>query len=338
FLPLVWLFVIPLILAATFAMLCYPVYRYLFYRLWHQRAISSFVCCLLLIVGMLLPAYALVQMAISQGAELYQAIEPTVRRLLEDGVQATWFDMLRQTEVGRWLLERVNWGAVFTNLQGAIASFGTTIINRTSAGVFGLVANLLITLFITFYFLMDGNRIAARIGSLLPIPMDYKRRIAENFLLISRATVAGTLIIGLVQGSLGALTLLIFGVDAWLFWGFVMLILSIIPLVGPPFVLIPAGIFQIAKGDVWQGLGIILASLLVVSTVDNVLRPVVVGHGARMHDLLVFIATLGGLSVFGISGFIVGPAIASFLVAVVGIYRTEFVSQLQPFEREQREG
>jgi predicted PurR-regulated permease PerM len=330
FVPLVWLFVIPLILAATLAALMYPLYRFLFYRLWYQRVLSSFLCCLLLVVGMLLPAYALVQIAISQGVELYRAVEPSVRQLLEDGVQATWFGMLRETEIGRWLLTRIDWRVVFTSLQSALASLGTTIINRTSAGVFGLVANLFITLFIVFYFLMDGKRIVAGIGNLLPIPLAYKQRIVQSFLRISRATVAGTLIIGAVQGALGGLTLLVFGVDAWLFWGFVMLILSVIPMVGPPFVLLPAGIFQIIQGDTWQGVGIILSSLLIVSSVDNVLRPIVVGRGARMHDLMVFVATLGGLSVFGVSGFIVGPAIASFLGAVIDIYRTEFSTRLQP--------
>lgn len=334
FLPLIWLFVVPLILAATFATICFPLYRFLFYRLWCQRALSSFVCCLLLVVGMLLPAYALVQIVISQAVGLYETVEPTVRQLLEDGIEAEWIELLRGTEAGRWLIEQVDWRAVITSLQSAIASLGTTIVNRTSAGVFGLVANLLIMLFIMFYFFMDGHRIAVRIGSLLPVPRDYKRRIIESFLRISRATVAGTLIIGVAQGALGALTLLIFGVDSWLFWGFVMLLLSIIPMVGPPVVLIPAGIIQVVSGDLWQGIGIILSSLLVVSSVDNLLRPRVVGHGARMHDLLVFISTLGGLSVFGVTGFIIGPAIASFLVAVVEIYQTEFSAHLQPFEQQ----
>ncbi len=337
FIPLMALFVVPLILAATFAALLYPLYRFLFYRLWRQRAIASLVCCFALVVGMLLPAYALVQIAVSQGAELYQAVRPAVQQFFQDGARARWLEMLRDIQVGRWLIEQVDWRAVITSLQSAAASLGTTILNRTSAGVFGLVANLLITIFIVFYFLMDGKRITAAIGNLLPVPVDYKRRIVENFLRISRATVAGTLVIGLVQGSLGAFILLVFGIDAWLFWGFVMLILSVVPMVGPPVVLIPAGAFHIMRGNMWTGIGIILSSMLVVSTVDNVLRPVVVGHGARMHGLLVFIATLGGLSVFGIAGFIVGPAIASFLVAVIGIYRIEFVDRLQPFEQQQQD-
>jgi predicted PurR-regulated permease PerM len=137
------------------------------------------------------------------------------------------------------------------------------------------------------------------------------------------------LIIGIVQGSLGALALLIFGIKSWILWGFIMIVLSIIPVVGPWIVLIPAGLIQIFLGNIWQGIGIIIFSVIVVSNIDNFLRPRLVGQGAKLHDLVVFFSSLGGIAVFGVMGFIVGPVIASLFVSVLDIYSAEFKDQLK---------
>ena len=152
--------------------------------------------------------------------------------------------------------------------------------------------------------------------------------IVSRFTLISRATVLGTLIIGFVDGLLGGLTLLIFGVKGWLILGFIMVILSILPVVGVSVVLVPIGIVQILIGRVWQGIGILVTHFLVVSNADNLIRPRVVGSSARMHDVIILISTIGGLSIFGITGFIIGPIIASFFLTALDIYKEEFCTDL----------
>ena len=108
-----------------------------------------------------------------------------------------------------------------------------------------------------------------------------------------------------------------------------MVVLSIIPIVGPWIVLIPAGLIQIALGNIWQGIGIILFSVIVVSNIDNLLRPRLVGQGAKLQDLVVFFSSLGGIAIFGVMGFIVGPVIASLFVSVLDIYSKEFNDQLK---------
>jgi len=131
------------------------------------------------------------------------------------------------------------------------------------------------------------------------------------------------------QGAAGGLTLYISGVGSWLLWAFIMVILSIIPLVGTWLVLIPAAIIQVIVGNFWAGLGIFLSSTLIVSNLDHLIRPRVVGHGARIHDLLIFFATIGGLSYFGVMGFIIGPAIASILISMLDIYDKEYRRQIE---------
>ena len=120
------------------------------------------------------------------------------------------------------------------------------------------------------------------------------------------------------------MALLICGVKSWLVWGVVMIVLSVIPMIGPWLVLIPAGLIQLALGYTWQGVAIILISLVVVSNVDNLIRPALVGRDAKLHDLLIFFSTLGGLLLFGVLGFIVGPVIAAFLVALLDIYGNDY--------------
>ena len=152
--------------------------------------------------------------------------------------------------------------------------------------------------------------------------------IIARFLLISRATVTGTLILGLVEGTLGAITLLVFGVKAWLLWGFVMIILATMPFIGTWIVLVPAGIIQMFMGNTWQGLIMILMGLIVIANIDNLLRPQLVGRGAKLHDLIIFFSSLGGIILFGVMGFIVGPVIAALFIAVLDIYEMEFEKQL----------
>jgi predicted PurR-regulated permease PerM len=190
------------------------------------------------------------------------------------------------------------------------------------------VFTIFVMFFTLFYFFRDGGTLVKRVKYLVPIRADYKEMISSRFLLISRATVMGTMIIGITQGTIGALALLIFGVKLWLLWGFIMIILSLIPLLGAWMVLIPAGIIQIILGHTGQGIGIILTSLLFVSTIDNFIRPRLVGQGAKLHDLVIFFSSLGGIAVFGPLGFIVGPVIAALFVAVLDIYGLEFERQL----------
>jgi predicted PurR-regulated permease PerM len=211
----------------------------------------------------------------------------------------------------------------------AIATLSTKAFNRTSSGVLEIAFTLFVMFFTMFYFFMDGERLLKRLKYLSPIRDDYEDMIFARFLLISRATVFGTVIIGVTQGTIGSIALLIFGVKLWLLWGFIMIILSLIPFMGAWMILLPAGIMQLILGHTWQGIGIILTSLLFVSTIDNVMRPRLVGQGAKLHDLVIFFSSLGGIAVFGVMGFIVGPVIAALFVAVLDIYSREFEQQLK---------
>jgi len=179
-----------------------------------------------------------------------------------------------------------------------------------------------------FYFLMDGRAMVDKAIYLCPLRREYSMMLLSRFTLISRALVKGTIIIGAIQGTLGAITLLIFGVPYWLLWWIVMILLGCIPMLGAWVVLLPAGIIEVLAGHYVKGLGILLVQFLIISNIDNVLKPRLVGQGARMHDLVVFFSIIGGVAAFGPLGVIVGPVIAALLVALMEIYSMEFKEYL----------
>lgn len=328
--PIIKLFIIPIILAATFTTLCYPLYNVLLKLAHGNRPMASIATCILLVLCGIVPAYVVMHLIVVQLIQFYQAVEPMMKQALT--VEGT------NTILNRVQLlipvTLVNVAEIdFSNLlSGSIKSVLTLVskaVNKTSAGFFEIMSTLIITFFTMFYFFLDGEKLVQRIKFLSPIRDDYEEMIISRFLLISRASVMGTIVIGIVQGTLGAVTLLIFGVDSWLLWGFVMVMLSIIPLVGAWLVLIPAGLFQLFNGHLLQGIGIIAVCVIVVSNVDNLIRPRLVGKEAKLHDLVIFFSSIGGIVAFGVMGFVVGPVVAALFIAVLDIYGTEFEQQLE---------
>jgi predicted PurR-regulated permease PerM len=163
---------------------------------------------------------------------------------------------------------------------------------------------------------------------LSPLPEEYENELIKRFFTVSRATLKGTLLIGLLKGALGALTFWIFGIRSPILWGTVMVILSVIPMVGAWLVMYPAAIILIIIGQVWQGIAIFLIAAIIIGNIDNVLGPKLVARDAGMHDLLIFFSTLGGISVFGMMGFIIGPIIAALFLTILDVYAIEFRLQL----------
>jgi len=327
--PMVKLFIIPLIVAATLVTICYPMYLRLRKLLWNNKSLGALSACLIIIIGTLIPAYAAGYILTSKGIQFYSIAEPTIRDILEkgdDGIIGT----ISQSKHMQWMHKvKIDWNAVIKESITAATGAVTVIVNKTSAGLFSFIFSLVIMLFTMYFLFVDGTAFVRRLNYLIPLRKEYKERLFNRFLQTSRGTVTAVLVIGVVQGALGALTLLVFGIKTWLVWWVIMTLLSMIPLVGSGFVLVPTGIIQILTGNIVNGICIILISLLVISNVDNFLRPYIVGQHAKMHILVVFFATIGGLFAFGIMGVIVGPVIAAMFVTLIDIYGDEFKDYLE---------
>ena len=181
-----------------------------------------------------------------------------------------------------------------------------------------------------FFFFRDGDKILQRIFYLLPLSDDDEDLMLQRFSSITRATVKGTMVIGILQGALAGLGFWVAGLDGAAFWGTVMMVLSVVPGIGAALVWVPAVIYLFVTGQALAGTLLLIWCAAVVGTIDNILRPILVGKDAKMPDLLILIGTLGGLYLFGPIGFIAGPIVCGLFMTVWDIYGATFRDILPP--------
>lgn len=188
---------------------------------------------------------------------------------------------------------------------------------------FDFLVGFFISLYLMFFLLRDGEALARRIRDALPLHGRYKRELGEKFATVIRATVKGNIVVAAIQGALGGLAFWLLDVHAPVLWAVLMAFLSLLPAVGAGLVWLPVALYFLATGAVWPGLGLIAYGVLVIGLVDNLLRPLLVGKDTKMPDYVVLISTLGGMAIFGLNGFVIGPLIAAMFMAVWGIVAVE---------------
>jgi predicted PurR-regulated permease PerM len=304
--------------ALIIAMLFRPVYRRLLPRLrQHQNAAAAGVMLLVLVVGVL-PFALLTASLANEASAAYQRIDSgewrpaQYLRGLFDALPAWLTALLRQAGVADFdILQRRVAGAMAQGSQ-FIAAQAFNI----GLDTFDFVASLGATLYLAFFLVRDGDELAQLAETALPIAPQYKRELVDKFMAVVRATVKGSLLVAALQGALGGIAFWFLGVQGALLWAALMAILSLLPVVGASLVWLPVALYLLATGAVWQGLALVAYGVLVIGLVDNLLRPILVGKDARLPDYVVMITTLGGMAVFGINGFIIGPTIAAMFIAV----------------------
>ncbi len=311
-------FFVPIVVALTAANLFTPLHNK-FLKVWkNRRAPAALSTTVLIFVLVAVPVYLVAQMLVLQAIDVYSALRDYLR---DPGIGAIISSVQDWSLLQRFDFSKVDWASMASRGLSQTASLATDLVNRTSAGLISAVADSFIIFFSMFFFLKDGDLMLDGLKQALPMEERHVERVAEEFRRTSKAAVSATLIIGIIQGILGAVTFLIVGIKAWILWGVVMTVLSIIPLVGSYFIMVPAALWLFSTGHVVQAVFVLIMATAVSYGADYLLRPRLVGKDAKLHDLLVFVASLGGLAVFGIMGFIVGPVIASILVAMLNIFR-----------------
>jgi len=177
-----------------------------------------------------------------------------------------------------------------------------------------------VMLYLTFFFLRDGHKLMARIEAALPLTSGQRALLIVKFVAVIRATIKGSLIVALLQGATGALIFWALGLPGALLWGVAMGFFSLFPAIGTGLIWVPVTIYLLATGAIWQGAVLGACGFFIISSVDNVVRPILVGHDARMPDYVVLVATLGGFELMGFNGFVIGPVIAALFMAVWEIF------------------
>lgn len=329
FFRMVSMFLIPVLMAAVFTAIFYPLYLW-FLKITRQRAgLSALACCIVLLLGLLIPVYFLADLVATEAIKFYQNAEQWVREIVARAYSGEWDAIVNSAWGQRLGLNNVDWQATLQDFATSAGAFLAAVINRTSKGTFDFITSLFVTLFTMYYFFKDGRALIARLKYLIPLDEVYEEALILRFISVSRATIKGTLLIALAQGVLGGLTLWAFGIRSAILWGMVMVLLSIIPMVGAWLVLYPVAFYQIIVGHTWEGIAIFLIGALIIGNIDNLLRPKLVGRDSGMHDLMIFFTTLGGIAQFGVMGFVIGPVIAALFLTMLDIYAEEFKSHLE---------
>lgn len=202
------------------------------------------------------------------------------------------------------------------NISAAVATHAVSI-GRATASTF---LSVCIMLYVLFYLLRDGSRIGAALKQAFPLDDNDEQFLFNRFAEMTRAMFKGTIIVALAQGIIGSALFFVAGISSPLLWGLVMALLAIIPGVGPALVWVPAGILLLITGALWPALVVLGGGAVLVSYADNVLRPMLIGRDTGMPDVLVFVSVIAGLSVFGITGLVIGPTLAALTLAFWELY------------------
>ncbi len=321
-------FLIALVLAAIFAGLLYPFYcrvRVLFGGRSLAASLATLVICTL-VAG--LPLVLFVGVVASEAIQVTEKVRPMVQGALASDVPlaervpdwvpfAEYVDPYRET--------------ILRKAAQAASAAGRLLVSNLSnvtRGTLGFLLGLFVMLYAMFYFFIRGPDMLRALQSLLPLSAEDRKLVVDRGLGVTQASLKGILVIGAIQGVLVGVAFWAAGLTGPAFWGTVVFLLSAIPGLGAPLIWLPAAIYLIATGEVGAGIALIAWGAIVVGLVDNLLRPMIVGQGARLPDVVVLVSILGGIAAFGAPGIILGPVVAAMLDTVLEIYRRIFADNL----------
>jgi predicted PurR-regulated permease PerM len=287
-----------------------------------RRGWAAFGTLLVIVVSVLLPTALLTASITHEAAAFYERFKSgdiQLSQYFQRGIDAlpswvrTLLDRLDLADLG--LVQRK-----LVEVLGRSSQALTSRVFLIGQNTLEFVVNLFVMLYLLFFLLRDGRALSAQAGGALPLKPQHTARLLDQFATVVRATVKGNVVVALVQGTLGGLAFWVLGIKGALLWGAVMALLSLLPAVGAAMVWGPVAVYLLSTGSIWPALGLTAWGVLVIGLVDNVLRPILVGKETLLPDYLVLIATLGGLAMFGLNGFVIGPVIAAIFLAVWDIF------------------
>jgi len=306
--------------AGVLALLFAPLYRRLLARI--KKPSLSAAATLLLVIAIVIVPVGLISGALAaEIADFAKNAPERWQALLDDpAVGGRLQGILETVKTRTGLGDKVTPEAFQEHLKG----LGEGLVKGTFnvlGGAVGALVNLLFILFSLFFLLRDGEGVVAALRDLVPLEPRETTRLFERTRDIIQASVYGVLVISFIQGALGGIIFALLGIPSALLWGVIMALLSILPMVGSGLIWLPAALILIATGSWQKGAILIVFGALVIGSVDNFLRPKLVGERAQMHELAIFFAVLGGLKVFGMLGLLFGPVMFAVTASLFDIFR-----------------
>jgi len=314
------------ILAIVFA----PSYRHLAKSMRQRRSLAAIITLVIIVMIVILPVILISALLLQEAFTTYERIqsgELNIGQYFKHifDTLPTWItDLLDRFELTNLSLMQQRLSSSLMKASQFLATQALSIGTNT----FDFILDLFIVLYLLFFLLRDGDGLTRRIRDAIPLYPEQQRDLFMKFTAVIRATIKGTIVVAIVQGALGGLILWFLGVRAPALWGALMAVLSLLPAVGSALVWLPVAVYFLATGAIWQGIVLIAFGVLVIGLVDNVLRPVLVGKETKIPDYVVLVATLGGIAIFGVNGFVIGPVIAAMFMAVWDLF-SALRSQIQ---------
>jgi predicted PurR-regulated permease PerM len=308
--------------AVVTAVIFAPLNRRLMQAMPGRPTVAAMVTMLIIIAMVIMPLAMVATSLVREAAGLYDRIQSGEYNLSTYLQQI--FDALPPWITG--LLDGFN----LTNLKEIREAIASGLMKggqllapqalTIGMSTFDSVISFGIMLYLLFFLLRDGGALADLVKVAIPLRTDQKNALFSRFADVVRATVKGGILVAMVQGALGGLAFWFLGIHGALLWGVLMAFLSLLPAIGAGLVWIPVALYLLATGAIWQGVGLVLWGTLVIGLVDNLLRPRLVGKGTKLPDYVVLISTLGGIKVFGLNGFVIGPLIAAIFMVTWEIF------------------
>ncbi|MGE5152486.1 MAG: AI-2E family transporter [Bdellovibrio bacteriovorus] len=327
FLAMIWQFLLAILLAGIFAGLTHPLYARLRTLFGGRRHLAALATLVILAVVMVLPLGLLGSVLVAQTLDLSQSVALWLKENLEQPAART--ALLERLPFQEYLAP--HWETLARQAGEATTGLSKALVEGLSSVTLGAVSFVFVSfvfLYSLYFLLMDGRALLARILYYLPLQARDERLLLDRFTSVTRATLRGSLLVAILQGTLAGIAFAVAGIPNAVFWGSIMAILSTIPNVGAALVWVPAAGVLMIQGHMTTGIALAAFCALVVGSLDNVLRPILVGKDTQMHELLIFLSTLGGIFMFGFPGLFIGPVIASLFVSIWEIYGVEFADVL----------
>jgi len=329
-------FIMAILMAGIFSALARPIYKR--FERWFsgRRSLASLATLLVIILVILIPLGVLLGVVTAQAFKVAQSVTPWIQSQLAEptGLSGLLEKLPFYEQLAPYreeILTRVG------EVVGSVSQFLISGLSSATVMTVNFVFKLFIFLYTMYFFLMDGDKLLDKIMYYLPLEEKDERRMLDRFTSVTRATLKGTAVIGVIQGGLAGLAFAVVGIPSAVFWGTLMVVLSVIPGIGTGLIWIPAVIILAASGHLAQAIGLALFCGLVVGSCDNLLRPRLVGKDTQLPDLLIFLGTIGGILFFGVLGFIIGPIVAALFVTIWEIYGEAFKEMLPEVHRKETE-
>ncbi len=309
----IWPFVSFIVLAGVLTYTLFPIYGFLRNRT-GQPSVASALSTLIALLLLVAPSFLLAQRLAREMSGAFTTFEMSNVQRLGDylsGVMGNQFDFQEML------------ASFFSQLQASIVGIAPDVLGSLTE----LLLGLFIMFFVMYYAFRDGEAFLNHLKQLLPLDPILREKLFMEVRNVTQGVLYGQVMTAVIQGSVATVGFIIFGIGNWVFWGSIMIVLAFLPVFGTALIWVPAAVDLILQGETFAGIGLLVYGIVIVTNIDNVVRPKLISERSKLHPVLVLVGVLGGLKMVGLSGMLVGPLVLALLVALIRFWEEVYIDK-----------